>query len=91
MDETVVRLLGSSLATLILGGGLGVRWLIQRRNGNHNVTSGQFKTAMTAINTRFDETRGWLGEIDKKQTNINNRLSYCEGFMKGKSESQKDS
>ena len=84
MDETVVHLLSAFLAPGVLGGGLGLRWLIMKRNGNHTVTSGQFKTAMKEIDRRFEETNNKVGELSTTQTSINTRLAYCEGFLKGK-------
>ena len=72
MDETVVHLLSAFLAPGLLGSGLGLRWLYQRRNGNHNVTSGQFKGAMKEIDRRFEETNNKVGELSTTQTSITN-------------------
>ncbi len=89
IDDNTLHLLNALLTPGVLGG-LGLRWFIQRRNGNHHVTSGQFKTAMEGIDRRFKETRGWIQEIAdkqegirKKQGEIGERVARIEG-PKGK-------
>ena len=77
IDDTTLHLLNALLTPGVLGG-LGLRWLLQRRNGNGHAQQADIKRvekliALNASNSgsRIDglETRfvTWVGDVEKKQ------------------------
>ena len=89
IDDTTLHLVNALLTPGVLGG-LGLRWLVQRRNGNGTAKRSDIQDAEKRTNNRITsmETRfvNWIDDVEKKgnedrkeQAGIRERLARIEG------------
>jgi len=104
LDDSTFQLIIAAFLSLA-SGGAGIRWYMQKRNGNgvakasdiHSLEkqlSRRIGDNYTNTQTRIDEFRKWLTEVEGKQdavrdnqAAIRERLGRCEGWMESMSKS----